>query len=620
MSQPQMSAGPKVLRVANCSGFFGDRISAAREMVEGGPIDVLTGDWLAELTMYILHKTRERSGGYARTFLRQLEEVLPTCIERGITIVSNAGGLNPGGLATAVRELARRQGLPVRVASVSGDDITARVPDLLSAGNELVNLDTGEPLAPDAPLVTANAYLGARPIADALDAGAQVVVTGRVTDASLTVGPALHAFGWADEDYDAIAGAVVAGHVIECGAQCCGGNYAFFEEIPDASRIGFPLAELYPDGSSVITKHPGTGGALTVGTVTAQLLYEIAGPRYMSPDAVARFDTMAVEQIGPDRVRISGVEGEPPPATLKVTANLEAGWRNSMTLAMTGSRIEAKAALAAAAVWAGIPGGRTAFAETSEDLSGDLSGGGMAFLRLAVRGDDAGAVGRGFSGAVVETSLASYPGTFFTSAPGNAQAVARYWPTTIAVGDVTPRIECEGKPVVASRRASGLAEPQPEPGAPAPAPPPAPSAAPPPPPPPGRSARHGGGAENLLTVPLWVLVGGRSGDKGGDANVGLWADTEPVARWLCDSFDVGQFKEALPESAPFQVRRYPLPNLRAVNFVVHGILGWGVASNLRLDTQAKGMAERLRSHAVRVPASFVGGGGPAARWAGCTAG
>ena len=613
-----MSTGPKVLRVANCSGFFGDRISAAREMVEGGPIDVLTGDWLAELTMYILHKTRERSGGYARTFLRQLEEVLPTCIERGITIVSNAGGLNPEGLATAVRELARRQGVSARVASVSGDDITARVPDLVAAGSEFVNLDTGEPLAPDAPLVTANAYLGARPIADALDAGAQVVVTGRVTDASLTVGPALHAFGWADEDYDAIAGAVVAGHVIECGAQCCGGNYAFFEEIPDASRIGFPLAELYPDGSSVITKHPGTGGALTVGTVTAQLLYEIAGPRYMSPDAVARFDTMAVEQIGPDRVRISGVEGEPPPATLKVTANLEAGWRNSMTLAMTGSRIEAKAALAAAAVWAGIPGGRTAFAETSEDLSGDLSGGGMAFLRLAVRGDDAGAVGRGFSGAVVETSLASYPGTFFTSAPGNAQAVARYWPTTIAVGDVTPRIECEGKPVAASRRASGPAEPQPDPVASPPPPPP------PPPPPapaaPGRPALHGGGAEDLITVPLWVLVGGRSGDKGGDANVGLWADTEPVARWLCDSFDVEQFKEALPESARFEVRRYPLPNLRAVNFVVHGILGWGVASNLRLDTQAKGMAEQLRSHAVRVPASFVGGGGPAARWAACTTG
>jgi hypothetical protein len=588
-----------VLRVANCSGFFGDRVSAAREMVEGGPIDVLTGDWLAELTMYILHKTRERSGGYARTFLQQLEEVLPTCLERGITIVSNAGGLNPEGLATAVRELARRQGVSVRVASVSGDDITARLPDLQRAGNEFVNLDTGEPLAHEAPLVTANAYLGARPIADALDAGAQVVVTGRVTDASLTVGPALHAFGWADEDYDAIAGAVVAGHVIECGAQCCGGNYAFFEEIPNTSRIGFPLAELYPDGSSVITKHPGTGGALTVGTVTAQLLYEIAGPRYLSPDAVARFDTMVLEQIGPDRVRISKVKGEPPPSTLKVTANLDGGWRNSMTLAITGSQVEEKAALAAAAVWEGISGGRGAFAETAEDLSGDLSGAGMAFLRLAVRGDDAHAVGRGFSGAVVETSLSSYPGIFFTSAPGNAQAVARYWPTTILAGDVTPRIECEGQPVAASPRTNRPATqpPVPPPGTTRPAQP------------------AGGAAEDMITVPLWVLIGGRSGDKGGDANVGLWADTETVARWLCDSFDVAQFKEALPESAPFEVSRYPLPNLRAVNFVVHGILGWGVASNLRLDTQAKGMAERLRSHTVRVPASFVESGAPPARLA-----
>jgi hypothetical protein len=602
--QSPVRVARSVLRVANCSGFFGDRLTAAREMVEGGPIDVLTGDWLAELTMYILHKTRERSGGYARTFLQQLEEVLPTCIERGITIVSNAGGLNPEGLATAVRELARRQGVSVRVASVSGDDITARVPDLLAAGNQFVNLDTGQPLAPDAPLVTANAYLGGRSIADALDAGAQVVVTGRVTDASLTVGPALHAFGWADEDYDAIAGAVVAGHVIECGAQCCGGNYAFFEEIPDTGRIGFPLAELYPDGSSVITKHPGTGGALTVGTVTAQLLYEIAGPRYLSPDAVARFDTMALEQIGPDRVRISKVEGEPPPSTLKVTANLDAGWRNSMTLAITGSQVEEKAALAAAAVWEGISGGRAAFAETAEDLSGDLSGAGMAFLRLAVRGDDAHAVGRGFSGAVVETSLSSYPGIFFTSAPGNAQAVARYWPTTIATGNVMPRIECEGQPVAASPPTRRPAT--------QPADPPAPPA---PPATPARPAQHGGTAEDMITVPLWVLIGGRSGDKGGDANVGLWADTEPVARWLCDGFDVAQFKEALPESAPFEVSRYPLPNLRAVNFVVHGILGWGVASNLRLDTQAKGMAERLRSHTVRVPASFVASGGPAGRQA-----
>ena len=591
-----------VLRIANCSGFFGDRVSAAREMVDGGPIDVLTGDWLAELTMYILHKTQERSGGYARTFLQALEEVLPACLERGITVVANAGGLNPEGLATAVRELARRQGVEVRVASVSGDDITARVPDLSAAGERFVNLDTGEPLAAGAPLVTANAYLPARPIADALAAGAQVVVTGRVTDAALVVGPALHAFAWPDSAVDAIAGAVVAGHVIECGAQCCGGNYAFFDEVPGAERIGFPVAEVHADGSSVITKHPGTGGMVTVGTVTAQLLYEIGGPRYLSPDAVARFDTIELTQEGADRVRISGVHGEAPPATLKVTANLDAGWRNAMTLALTGAHVADKARLAADAVWAGVPGGREAFSETAEELTGDLTGRGMAYLRLAVRGDDERAVGRAFSGAVVETSLSSYPGTFFTSAPTGAQGVARYWPTTVDAAAVSAHIECDGRPLEPSpwpSRSPWSRHDDPER---------APDA------PDGPATAVAGETGELVRVPLWVLVGARSGDKGGAANVGLWADEAVVADWLLGEFTTEVMKALLPEAERFEVSRYPLPNLRAVNFVVHGILGWGVASNLRLDTQAKGLGELLRSRDIDVPAALLAGGRPAARW------
>ncbi len=223
-----------------------------------------------------------------------------------------------------------------------------------------------------------------------------------------------------------------------------------FEEVPGRERIGFPLAELSADGSSVITKHPGTGGMVTVGTVTAQLLYEIGGPRYLSPDAVARFDSIHVAQEGPDRVRIAPVRGEPPPATLKVTANLHAGWRNAMTLAVTGAQVAEKARFAAEAVWAGVPGGRDGFAETAEDLSGDLTGGGMAYLRLAVRGDDEHTVGRAFSGAVIETSLSSYPGTFFTSAPSGAQGVARYWPTTVRATAVSPHIECDGRPIAAS--------------------------------------------------------------------------------------------------------------------------------------------------------------------------
>jgi hypothetical protein len=585
-----------VLRVANCSGFFGDRLSAAREMVEGGPIDVLTGDWLAELTMYILHKTRDRSGGYARTFLRELEDVLPTCVERGIAVVANAGGLDPEGLAAAVRELARRQGLEVHVASVSGDDITPRLTALRGAGEAFVNLDTGEPLPSDAEVVTANAYLRARPIADALGAGAQVVVTGRVTDAALVVGPALHAFGWSDDDFDPIAGAVVAGHVIECGAQCCGGNYAFFEEVPKRERIGFPIAEVHRDGSSVVTKHPGTGGAVTVGTVTAQLLYEIGGPRYLSPDAVARFDTIQLAEEGADRVRISGVRGEPPPTTLKVTANLHAGWRNSMTLALTGAQVEEKARFAADAVWAGIEGGRAAFAETSEDLSGDLTGGGMAYLRLAVRGDDELTVGRAFSGAVVETSLSSYPGTFFTSAPSGAQGVARYWPTTVVASAVMPRVVCDGTvvpPPPGRSHDSVDATPLPSP----PTSDDAPSAP----------------ASELARVPLGVLLGARSGDKGGDANVGLWADEEEVAAWLQREFTIDAFRALLPEAVACDVSRYPLPNLRAINFVVHGYLGWGVASNLRPDTQAKGLGELLRARHIDVPAALLSCGGPARR-------
>jgi hypothetical protein len=392
----------------------------------------------------------------------------------------------------------------------------------------------------------------------------------------------------------------VAGHVIECGAQCCGGNYAFFEEVPDRARIGFPLAELRADGSSVITKHPGTGGMVTVGTVTAQLLYEIGGPRYLSPDAVPRFDSIDLVQEGPDRVRIAPVRGEAPPDTLKVTANLDAGWRNAMTLALTGAQPVEKARFAAETVWAGIPGGRDGFAETAEDLSGDLSGTGMAYLRLAVRGDDERAVGRAFSGAVVETSLSSYPGTFFTSAPSGAQGVARYWPTTVHAAAVTPHIECDGRPVPATPLSAFDQEADARPVAAAEDAPPAGPGAP---------------QRDTVAVPLWVLVGARSGDKGGDANVGVWADDDAVAGWLNDELTTALLKGLMPEVEPYPVSRYPLPNLRAVNFVVHGLLGWGVASNLRPDTQAKGLGELLRSRQIEVPAVLVASGPVAARLA-----
>ncbi len=290
--------GPAPLRVANCSGFLGDRLAAAQEMVTGGPIDVLTGDWLAELTMGLLIQQRKRaasgSAGFATPFLTQVEQVLGTCLDRGIRIVANAGGVDPAGCALAVQRLAERLGLDVRVAYLTGDDVTARFAALRAEGWGAPHLDTGEPLdsllTGGAEPEMVHAYLGCWGIAEALQAGADVVVTGRVSDASVVAGPAAWRFDWKRDDWDALAGAIAAGHVIECGAQATGGNFSFFAEVPGLEHPGFPIAEISPDGSAVITKHPGTGGAVTVETVTAQLLYEIDGPRYLNPDVVARFD------------------------------------------------------------------------------------------------------------------------------------------------------------------------------------------------------------------------------------------------------------------------------------------------------------------------------------------
>src|SRR5215470_7577536 len=438
------------LLIANCSGFYGDRLSAAREMVDGGPIDVLTGDWLAELTMLLLGKAvLAGRPGYARTFLTQLEQVLPTCLERNIKIVSNAGGLDPAGCAAAVSELARRAGLSPVVAYVDGDDLTSRVPDLLAAGHPLANLDTGQPLA-DAGItpLTAHAYLGGLPIARALAAGADVVVTGRVTDAALVVGPGMWRFGWTGDDLDTLAGAVVTGHILECGCQATGGNYSFLSEVPDLAHAGFPLAELAADGSAVITKHPGTGGQVSVGTVTAQLLYEIGSPRYLNPDATARFDTIALAQAGADRVRVSGVRGEPPPADLKVALNYAGGYRNSMILAIEGLDVAAKAELAQAAIWARVEGGRQAFEVADVDLVGpDPATTGPALLRISVLDSDRAKVGRAFSAAVVETGLASYPGFYALTPPGDASMYGVYWPTSVPADLVETRVLIDGEPV-----------------------------------------------------------------------------------------------------------------------------------------------------------------------------
>ncbi|WP_308117829.1 acyclic terpene utilization AtuA family protein, partial [Streptomyces anatolicus] len=413
MTPPSLRKGPpriRPLRIGNASGFYGDRFSAMREMLTGGELDVLTGDYLAELTMLILGRDRMKdpSRGYARTFLRQLEECLGTAHERGVKVVANAGGLNPAGLAGAVRELAGRLGVPVRVAHVEGDDLGGRFPGAL----------------------TAHAYLGGAGIAACLDAGADVVVTGRVTDAALVSGPAAAHFGWGPAEHDRLAGAVAAGHVLECGTQATGGNYAFFAEHEPASlrHPGFPLAEIHQDGSAVITKHDGTGGVVDVGTVTAQLLYETQGARYAGPDVTARLDTVTLTQEGPDRVRVDGVRGEAPPPTLKAGLTRLGGFRNEVVFVLTGLDVEAKAALVRAQIEDALERAesrpaalRWELARTDRpDAATEESA--SALLRLIVRDPDADTVGRALSGAAVELALGSYPGFHVTAPPGKGAA------------------------------------------------------------------------------------------------------------------------------------------------------------------------------------------------------
>ncbi|MFN8642406.1 MAG: acyclic terpene utilization AtuA family protein [Candidatus Binatia bacterium] len=581
-----------VLRIANCSGFYGDRLSAAREMVEGGPIDVLTGDYLAELTLLILLKDRFKDAnlGYARTFLRQLEEVAASCLQRGIKIVVNAGGLNPAGCAAAARAIYERLGLRAVVAHVDGDDLMPRLAELQAAGERLAHLDKGIPLAElQAPVMSANAYLGGFGIAAALARGADLVICPRVTDAALVVGPAAWRFGWRRDDWDALAGAVVAGHVIECGAQCTGGNYAFFAEVPRLRRPGFPIAEVRADGSCVITKHPGTDGLVSVGTVTAQLLYEIGGPAYLNPDVTARFDTIAVEQEGPDRVLVHGARGEPPPATTKVCINHAGGWKNSMTFILTGLDVEEKARLAEETLWE-LVGGRAQFAETNVTLRrGDRpdpasNEEAFAYLTVAVRDADPQKVGRRFSGAAIEMALASYPGFTGTGPPGDAAQVGVFWPALVR-SEAVPHCAVVGDeridiaPVALPATFAPPAARRPE----------MPAAA----------------AGPTRAVPLGVVCGARSGDKGGNANVGVWARTPAAYAWLARFLTVERFRSLIAEARELAVERHELPNLLAVNFVVRGLLGDGVAASLRSDPQAKTLGEYLRAKVVDVPVALL---------------
>jgi hypothetical protein len=580
------------VRIGNCSGFYGDRLSAMREMLEGGDLDYLTGDYLAELTMLILGKDvmKDASLGYAKTFVRQVADCMTTAKEQGVKIVANAGGLNTPALAAKLKEVAAEQGVDVNIAYVEGDDLRARAEELGWKG-----------------ALTANAYLGAFGIAEALNRGADIVVTGRVTDASVVIGPAIAHFGWGREDFDALAGAVVAGHIIECGTQACGGNFAGFKalmESGDFSKpLGFPIAEIEADGSFVVTKHAGTGGAVTVDTVTAQLVYEIQGEQYLNPDVTTHFSTIQLDQEGPDRVRVSGIKGSPPPVTTKVCLNFVGGFRNDSELLITGLDQDEKVALLKMQVEAALQAKAADGFELpklewtfnrSDAADPETQEAGTSILRVHAESPSPDPVGREFSGVIIELALATLPGFTASSSPPSGGRVFGYYepgyvpqaevPHVVVLADgeridIAPPTHVVDKPAGLDTAAEL----------------------------PIRSADG-----ETISRPLGSVAYARSGDKGGDANVGVWipadaSDREAKVAWLIGLLTPTTIKELLPEAADLGVEVYPLPNLGGLNILIRGILGQGVAANSRLDPQAKAIGEWLRARHVDIPTHFLKG-------------
>ena len=584
-----------MIKIANCSGFYGDKISAAKELVDGGPIDVLTGDYLAELTMAILYSQKLQRGedkGYVGTFLKQIKEVAKSCKEKKIKIISNAGGLNPKSMASEIKKILDEQSIDMKVAYIDGDDLLPRMEDLTKEGEVFENIDKNIPLNDSGfSTLTANAYLGAWGIKEALDNGADIVVCPRVTDAAVVIGPAAWKFNWDRNNYDALAGALAAGHIIECGCQATGGNYAFFKEVSSFDNVGYPIAEILEDGSFYVTKHPGTGGLVSKGTVTAQLLYEISSPAYKNPDVIAHFDTLKIEDIEKDKVYISGCRGSSPPKDHKVCINLAGGFRNGMEIMLTGLDIEAKAKVFEDALFNSV-GGKEQFDEVSIQLhrtdkenpiSNEES---MASLVISVKSMNADLVGRLFSAKIIELALANIPGFFAQGCVKSSGPVIVYWPALIDSKHIKEKVYIEDKEIEIiptsqmnfediyyQRDPIEIEEIE---------------------------------IKDEENIYFGDLYGTRSGDKGGCANIGVWAKNSKSFAFLSKYLSEEKLKELLPDLKDFKIERFELSNINSLNFYIHGILEDGVSSNNRKDSQAKSLGEYLRAKIIKVPKEILG--------------
>lgn len=584
----------EMIRIANCSGFYGDKLSVAKDMVEGGPIDVLTGDYLAELTMTILYNQKMKRGenhGYVGTFIKQFKDVAKIAQDKNIKIVTNAGGLNPKSMALEIENVIEELNLNLKVAYIDGDDLIPMMDKLTDLGEKFSNLDKDLELKDYSKKpITANAYLGAWGIKEALDNGADVVVCPRVTDAAVVIGPAAWKFNWSRDQYDELAGALAAGHIIECGAQATGGNYSFFQEVPTFDNIGYPIAEVYEDGSFVITKHENTGGLVSVGTVTAQLLYEISSPAYLNPDVISHFDTLKITQESQDRVLVQNARGSSPTNTHKVCVNLVGGYRNGIELLLTGLDINEKAELITDQIFKSV-GGKEQFDKVDIQLhrtdkeNPNSNEEAQAFLRIDVMSSNPELVGRLFNAKIIELALANFPGWTGRSGVVPNGPYIEYWPTLVNSKYVKERIHIGDKVIdITPTSQLGLEEKY------------------------YQKVPYENPELEIQSFEedfFGKIFGTRSGDKGGCANLGVWAKTEDAYSFLFDFLTVEKLKELLPDLEKFDIDRYELPNILSLNFYVHGILQEGVSSSTRMDGQAKSLGEYLRAKKINFPKQLL---------------
>lgn len=590
----------RTIRIGNAGGYWGDDVSAFRRQLLGGPLDYITIDFLAEITMSIMQKQKQKdpNSGFARDFVSQMKQLLPEIVKRRVKVITNAGGINPVGCAQAILALAKEQKLDLKVGVVYGDDLMTRLDVLESAGHQMENMDTGEPYSTiRGKAASANAYFGAWPVVECLKQGAQVIVTGRVTDTGITIAPMIHEFGWGPGDWDKLGSGIVAGHIIECGAQATGGNFTYWESVKSFDNIGYPIVEVSEDGSFVVTKHEGTGGRVSVGTVKEQLVYEMGDPNgYITPDVTADFSTIELAQEGPDRVRVTGVKGRRAAEKLKVSMSYQAGWKSSGGIIICGPRALEKAKKFAEIFWQRL--GHKYEATLTEYFGHDACHGPMTFegrettepaeilLRLGVRDADQKKCDD-FARLVPSLILSGPPGVTVTGGRPPVSEVLGYWPCLVPREEISAVVETFGTD--GSKVGGGYSWP-----------PLTAERAPYEKPAPPSTWPEGGEVE----VPLSALAHGRSGDKGDTANVGILARSPEVYAWLARHLTAERVKSFFGPVCRGSVERHVVPNLLGLNFLLNHSLGGGGTLSLHADAQGKTYAHALLKMRLRVPAGL----------------